>query len=177
MKPWSVLQSRDVALAVARAGSSLALLAIAVWLGGLLALGALAAPVVFRVAPFPASADAMTMVFRRFDLVAMACAAVLLVTEAARPVLRVRFAPVDHARAGLSVLAAALAVFEGTRVSPRIAELHRAGVIRGLGDGGVELLRLHDIAEACGKVELVVLAAVIVLHVVALSAPRGSPGA
>ena len=51
-----------------RAPQLVALLAIAVWLGGLLALGAVVAPVVFSMVSMPASADAMTTVFRRFDL-------------------------------------------------------------------------------------------------------------
>jgi hypothetical protein len=170
-KHSSVSRPFDLGLAARRIGSSLALLAVAVWMGGLLALGALAAPVVFRVAPFPASADAMTIVFRRFDLVAMGCSAMVLATEAVRPALRVRFAPVDHARAALSVAAAGLAVFEGTRVSPRIAELHASGALRGVGPSGAELSRLHDLAEACGKLELVLLAVIVVLHVVTLSSP------
>ena len=57
--------------------------AIGVWLGGLVALGAIAAPVVFAIVPMPASADAMTVVFRRFDLVAMACAAVAIMESTA----------------------------------------------------------------------------------------------
>jgi len=63
-----------------------ALLAVAVWLGGLAALGAVAAPVVFSTVPWPSSADAMSIVFRRFDAVAMACAAIVLSTEAIRAV-------------------------------------------------------------------------------------------
>ena len=63
-----------------------ALLAVAVWLGGLVALGAVAAPVVFSTVPWPSSADAMSIVFRRFDAVAMACAAIVLATEAVRAV-------------------------------------------------------------------------------------------
>jgi hypothetical protein len=169
VKPSSASPSVDIGLAFARVGSSVALLAVAVWLGGLVALGALAAPVVFAIAPFPQNADAMTLVFRRFDLVAMTCGAVLLATEALRPTLRLRFAPVDHTRAGLSVVAAGLAVFEAMRVSSRIAELHATGAVRGVGAAGVELARLHDVAEACGKAQLVLLAAVVVLHVVTLS--------
>jgi hypothetical protein len=148
------------------------LLAVAVWLGGLLALGAIAAPVVFSIVPMPASADAMTLVFRRFDTVAMACAALVLAGEATRVLVRLRFSPVDHARAAASVLAAAVAVIEGTLVSPRIAALHAAGAIRGFGDAGMELARLHDVAELCGKVEVALLAAVIVTQVIALSARR-----
>jgi putative copper export protein len=163
-------RSRDLVLR--RATAVLGLLAVAVWLGGLLALGAIAAPVVFSMVAMPASADAMTVVFRRFDSAAMACAAVVMAAEATRSLARLRFARVDHVRAGASVLAAALAVFEGVRVSPRIAALHAGGAVRGLGDAGMELARLHDLAELCGKSEVVLLAVVVVAQVIALSAPQ-----
>jgi putative copper export protein len=156
-----------------RAVSAVALLAVAVWLGGLVALGAVAAPIVFSRVSFPSNADAMTAVFRRFDLLAMSCAAILLATEAVRAVVRTPFAPLDHARAGASVLVAALAVFEGTHVSSRIAELHAAGAVRGLGREGIELSRLHDWAEWCGMAQIGLLAAVVVFHVLALSSIRG----
>jgi putative copper export protein len=146
-----------------------ALLAIAVWLGGLVALGAIAAPVVFSLVPYPSSADAMTVVFRRFDAIAMVCAAIVLISEAAGRLARVSLGRLDQARAFLALVAAAAAVFEGASVSPRIAALHAAGAIRGVGDAGIELAHLHDLAETCGKTELVLLSALIVLHVVALS--------
>jgi hypothetical protein len=107
----------------------------------------------------------------------MACAATLLATEALRPTLRLRFAPVDHTRAALSVLAAGLAVYEGMRVSPRIAELHAGGAVRGVGAAGIELSRLHDVAEACGKTQLVLLAGIVLLHVIALSSRRAARSA
>jgi hypothetical protein len=155
---------------IARVASSVALIAIALWFGGLLALGALVAPVVFSMVPLPASADAMVVVFQRFDTVAMTCAALVLCAEAVRRMRRLRLPWVDVARASLSVAAAAAAVFQGTRISPRIAELHASGAVRGLGDAGMELARTHDVAEACGKAQAVLLLVLIVLHVVSLSA-------
>jgi hypothetical protein len=153
----------------------LTLLAISVWLGGLLALGAIAAPVVFSVVPAPSSADAMTIVFRRFDLVAMTCAALVLTLEATRVLEREPFAVVDHLRVGASALAGALAVLEGGFVSPRIAALHWAGAIRGLGTAGMELARMHDLAEGCGKAQAGLLVAVVALQVVALRAQPAQP--
>jgi uncharacterized membrane protein len=144
-------------------------LAVAVWLGGLVALGAIAAPIVFSVVTMPQSADAMTMVFRRFDLVSMSCAAVALAAEATRAVARVPFARLDHARAAATVGAALLATYEGTSVSPRIAVLHMSGAVRGLGPAGLELSRLHDVAEACGKAELAMLVLVVALQVLTLT--------
>jgi hypothetical protein len=140
-------------------------LAVAVWLGGLIALGAIAAPLVFANVSFPQSADAMTLVFRRFDMVAMTCAAIAMASEAAKVAGRVAFGRADHLRAGLTVVAAVLAVGEGTLVSPRIAALHGAGVMRGMGVAGETLSHLHDIAETLGKTELVLLAIVLGLLV------------
>ncbi len=158
-------------LVIRRTLAVVALLAIAVWLGGLMALGAVAAPVVFSMVPWPSSADSMTVVFRRFDSVAMACAAIVLTTEAIRAVAGWPFLRVERARALVSVIAAGAAVLEGIKISPQIAALHAAGAIRGVDAPGLELARLHDQAEWCGKTELLLLSIVIVLHVVALSAP------
>jgi hypothetical protein len=152
-----------------RVASTVSLLAVSVWLGGLLSLGALAAPVVFSVVPLPTSADAMTVVFRRFDQVAMACGAVVLASEALRALTRVSFDRVDLARAAAGAGASILAVYEGMYVSPRIAELHMGGAIRGVGNPGGELARLHTLAESCGKAEIVLLVAVVALQVTSLS--------
>jgi hypothetical protein len=156
-------------LAVVRVTAVVGLAAIAVWLGGLIALGALAAPVVFSVVPLPTSADAMTLVFRRFDQVAMACGALVLASEAARAVARISFVGADWARVAASVTASALAIWQGEYVSPRIALLHMGGAIRGVGDPGAELSRLHDLAEALGKSEVLLLVVVVVTQVLALT--------
>jgi putative copper export protein len=149
---------------VYRAASAVAVLAAAVWLGGLVALGAVAAPIVFAVAPWPSNADAMTLVFRRFDDVAMSCAALVLLAEAGRAALRASFSRAEVARVALAVLAAAAAVAQGSHVSPRIAALHAGGAIRGVGAAGAELARLHDWAERLGKAEIALLGVLIVLQ-------------
>ncbi len=156
-------------LLLPRVTATVSLLAVALWLGGLVALGALAAPVVFSVVPLPTSADAMTIVFRRFDQVAMGCGAVVLASEAMRVIGGVPFARPDQLRAGTSVLACALAVLQGVYVSPRIAALHVGGAVRGVGDAGLELSRLHGVAETVGKAELLLLVVVVAAQVVALS--------
>jgi Domain of unknown function (DUF4149) len=144
-----------------------AMLAIALWLGGLIVLGTLVAPVIFAQVSMPWSADAMTVIFQRFDGIAMSCAAALLATEAARAIARMPFARVDHLRAVASVLAAGAAVYEGVSVSPRIAALHGEGAVRSLGSAGMELSKLHDLAELLGKAEVALLLVVVVLQVVA----------
>ncbi len=183
VRRWSVLPSSDSLREPAQPGQGrrtravrgatavIALLAVAVWLGGMLALGAIAAPVVFSSVPAPWSADAMTVVFRRFDLVAMSCAAALLAVEVIRILARIPFRLSDSVRVASTVMAAGLAVYEGIRVSPRIAELHWAGAIRGSGTAGIELARWHDVAESCGKAQVLLLVLVVALHAMGLSSP------
>jgi hypothetical protein len=118
----------------------------------------------------------MSLVFRRFDAVTMACAALVVASEAGRALAGARFTALDHGRGAVSLLAAVAAVVEGLSVSPRIAALHADGAVRGVNAAGVELAHLHDVAEALAKAQVILLAAVLVLHVLCLSAaPTASP--
>jgi hypothetical protein len=156
------------------AAASVELLAIAIWAGGLTALGAVAAPLVFGIVPLPASADAMTAVFVRFDRIAMACAALALAAEAVLNVRGGKSTRLDVARGAALVLSGALAIIAGAWLSPAIAALHQAGAVRGVGDEGMALEHHHRIVEAAGKTELALLAIVVVLLVTKLA--RGVPG-
>jgi hypothetical protein len=161
MQPDRVAPSRNVVAAIA----AVQLLALAVWAGGLLALGAIVAPIVFRVVPAPTSADAMTLVFRRFDVVAIVCAAVALVAEAAFAKRGGKVTRVDRLRALSLVAASGLAIAIGAWLSPAIADLHRAGAVRSIGEGGLALERLHHLAEAFAKAEILLLLATFILGV------------
>lgn len=175
MQPPPVPPGRLVATTIA----TVQLLSIAVWAGGLLALGAIVAPIVFRVVPAPTSADAMTLVFRRFDGVAIGCSVVALFAEAAFAFApgRGRITRADLARAGSLALATALAITIGVWLSPAIAELHRGGAVRHLGAAGQELERLHHLAEALAKGEMVLLVLAFGLGVFGLGVGRASrPG-
>ncbi len=141
-----------------------ALLALAVWLGGLTTLGAVVAPLVFGIVPAPSSADAMTAVFVRFDSIAVSCAVVVLLVEGAHAVLRRPLLRRDLARGALGVGAAILAIVGATVVSPHIQRLHQDGAVRGLGPLGLELDRVHHTAESLAKTELLLLVAVLALH-------------
>jgi hypothetical protein len=151
--------------AIRLAVQSLALLAAGVWLGGILVLGAIVAPTVFREVPAPTSADAMTLVFTTFDKLAMTCAAVIAVCEVVR--FRIdrpeKIDRVDIARLATIAIAGALAVVQGTWLSPTIISLHQNGAIRGLGPLGDKLDRIHAWSERCGKTESLLLIVLIVL--------------
>lgn len=154
-----------------------ALLAAGVWLGGIFVLGAIVAPTVFREVPMPGSADAMTHVFVSFDRLAMSAAAVVAVAE----VVRMRFgdaAPnrLDVARLASATLAGACAIVQGLWLSPAIVSLHQRGAIRGLGDLGLELERVHAWSERTGKTEALLVAVFIGLLARSLSAREFQPG-
>lgn len=145
-----------------------ALMAGGVWLGGLIVLGAIVAPTVFRNVPAPFSADAMTLVFQKFDRIAIGCAAMLLLTEAAR-LATPSTSPIDSERARSRsryasalgwfclLAAAALAIVEGVLISPAVAALHRAGAVRYVGPDGERLEMFHRWAERDGKAQLALL--------------------
>jgi len=169
--------SRSITVAVA----SIYVASLAVWAGGLGILGAVVAPIVFRVVAAPASADAMTLVFRRYDAIAMTCAAIAFVAEATLGFLahrpsegegtsepeaerpRRRIAPSDVVRSGALGVAGALAIAVGAWLSPGIEGLHRGGAVRGFGADGLELERLHRLAELAGKGQIALLLVVLVL--------------
>jgi hypothetical protein len=108
-----------------------ALLAIAVWIGGLLALGAIAAPAIFDVTAARGVADARLLagaifgeVLRRFHLVAYACGGLLLLTLLARAVLGPR--PRRFAlRCGIAAVMLGAAFYAGAVVHQRLDALQR----------------------------------------------------
>jgi len=160
-----------------RITSALALVAAAVWLGGLLALGAIVAPIVFAAVPQPEAADAMTAVFQRFDVGAVASVAAILATEAVRATGGARIRTMDVARMVTAAVGASLVLIEALWLTTAIVALHRAGALRGLGPAGLELDRMHHMAEACGKAQAALALGLIVLQVVTLGPPdEARPG-
>ena len=153
---------------------STSLLATGVWLGGLVVLGAIVAPTVFHEVSMPESADAMTLVFTRFDKVAMMSAAIVAVAEVVRLRTSLPQEPsrLDLARIGVLTLAGALAVVQGLWLSPVIVALHREGAVRGLGAAGERLERFHGWSETCGKTESLLLVALVVLIVSSVGASQ-----
>jgi uncharacterized membrane protein len=158
-----------------RVTSTVALVATSVWLGGILVLGAIVAPIVFTMVPRPEAAEAMVIVFQRFDLVAVGCVAIVVATEALRALGgargsaqmagRATIGRLDVARMLMAVVGAALVLVEAMWITPSIASLHRHGAIRGLGADGLELDRMHGLAETSGKLQVVFALAIIALHV------------
>jgi uncharacterized membrane protein len=159
---------------VERGAAVVAVLAAGVWVGGMIALGACAAPMVFRIAPMPYAADAMGAAFARFDHIALGAAVLLLAAEVARTWAAGQRARTRGARVRrLSAIAmAACAAYMGLTLTPRINGLHRGGAMRHVGEAGEELDAIHKRAELVGKAETGLGALLVVLHVMTLPLRR-----
>jgi hypothetical protein len=145
--------------------TSASLVAIGLWGGGLLALGAFAAPAVFGNVPAPWSGDAMTIAFRRFDSFALGCAAVALIAEVGLAMMRKPILRRDLVRGVAVVAMGALEVWQALYISPRIEALHKSGAVRGVGEAGQELHAVHEHSKQAGEGVLLLALLVVVLHV------------
>lgn len=153
--------------AIDRAAAAIAVLAAGLSVGGMIALGACAAPFVFRLTPAPYSGYAMGAAFARFDNIALGASAVILAAEVARTwaSLRRRRALAPRLRRLAAILVSASAAYIAIVITPQINRLHQSGVTRGEGDGGAQLDAIHKRAELIGKVELIFGVALVGLHV------------
>ena len=105
------------------------LLALAVWFGGLVTLGAIAAPAIFDVVSLRQVADGRVLsgavfgeILRRFHLLAYGCATVLIGALIARAILGPR--PRRFAlRVGIAAAMLAATLYSGWVLSPRIEQL------------------------------------------------------
>lgn len=153
-----------------RSFAALAVCALSIWIGGTVALGACAAPLVFRIVPAPLAGDAMGSVFRRFDAFAISAAVVVLGCEAVRSWIAARPTSLSRTRTSATLVAAASAIYRGVAVSPAIVGLHAAGAIRGVAADGAALERWHRLAEALAKTEVFLGLGLIVMHVLTAGA-------
>jgi hypothetical protein len=141
------------------------LLALVVWVGGLLALGAIAAPAIFEVLAARQVPDARLLagavfgvVLRRFHYVSYGCGVIMPMALTARAVLGPRPRRFGL-RIAIAVVMLAAVVYSGFIVSPRIDALQQSiGVApSSLPEGDprrVEFGRLHGLSTGIELVPL-----------------------
>ncbi len=138
-----------------RGATTIAVIALGLWAGGMLALGACAAPMVFRMTPYPYSGQAMGAAFGRFDGIAIGCGVVVLGCEMVRTWLaRHQQGWLLRIRRYLAILLAGAAVYSAMLLTPQIMKMHNDGVRRRIGPDGEELERVHKNAELIGKITM-----------------------
>ena len=156
-----------------RIAAATAALAAGVSAGGLFALGACAAPFVFRLTPAPYSGHAMGSAFARFDHIAIGASILILAAEMVRTWAAGRRARSVFARVRrvAAIVMAASTSYIGLSLTPKIIELHRSGAIRGSGPEGQALDAIHARASLVGNMEIAAALALVFLHVLTI-APR-----
>ena len=127
------------------------LLAVAVWLGGLLVLGAIAAPSTFDVTAARHLTDDRIVagaifgeMLRRFHVLAYICGGVLLASIVARKVLGPTPRPLAI-RLGIASLMLATTLFSGLVVSPEIERMQQVPLTDPYRSG---FARLHGMSMA-----------------------------
>ncbi len=170
LEPSAEEASRKRRLVVDRVAVVVAVLAAGLVVGGMLALGACAAPMVFRLTPAPYSGNAMGAAFARFDRIAIGASCALLAAEVARTYLarRHRQKITERLRRFAGIGLAGAVTFMGLVLSPEINDLHTKGVRRGEGELGMQLEATHKRAEMVGRLEAALGLLCIALHVFTL---------
>ena len=142
------------------------LLALVVWVGGLVALGGIAAPATFDVMAARHVADGRVVagavfgeVLRRFFLMSLVAAGVVLLSLTLRRILGPKPRHFG-ARAGVLILMAAAAIYAGVAVAGRIKALQASMTVApsSLPESDprrIEFGRLHGISTALQLVPLI----------------------
>lgn len=158
-----------------RVATAVACVCLGLWAGGMLSLGACAAPFVFKLTPAPLSGNAMGAAFARFDSIAIACAITGLGAEVVRTILALKRADRSwwpRFRRYAAIILAAAAVYQGVHLTPEINRLHDEGARRRVGAEGAQLESLHTQAESLGKLVVPLALALMVLHIATLRGVR-----
>ncbi|HHH11288.1 MAG TPA: DUF4149 domain-containing protein [Sorangium sp.] len=149
-----------------RAATSIAVVALGLWSGGMLSLGACAAPMVFKLVPAPVSGYAMGAAFARFDNIAIGCGVVLLAAEMVRTWLaRGHTNWLSRVRRYMAILLSGAAVYGALVLTPTINEMHASGVQRRVGPAGEQLERVHNNAEMIGRITVPSAMLLMALHI------------
>ena len=148
-----------------------ALVATALWLGGLIVLGAVAAPAIFDTIAARGVRDGRGLAgavfgeaFRRFHLVAYGCAAVIITSLVARAALGPR--PVHLGmRLGIAAVMLCASLYSGVGLSARIEQLRMdaGGAPSSLPDGDPRRTAFGRLHALSTLVQLVPLAGGLVL--------------
>ncbi|MBK6514566.1 MAG: DUF4149 domain-containing protein [Polyangiaceae bacterium] len=167
LEPSADERARARASVVDRVAATVGALSAGLVAGGLIALGACAAPAVFALTPAPFSGNAMGAAFARFDKVAIAASCVALGAEVARTFLTRRERPrlIGRLRRFSAIFLAGATTYMASTLSPAINDLHAQGARRGEGELGARLEEVHKRAETVGKVEVVLAVLLVGLHI------------
>ncbi|HEY9688311.1 MAG TPA: DUF4149 domain-containing protein [Coleofasciculaceae cyanobacterium] len=144
-------------------GTGVQLVGLALMTGGMLALGAFTAPVVFGQLPREQAGPIMATIFRRYDVVLLVALGLTLLGEAMRVVSKcaATVSKLSIVRYVLMALLAAGILFSTLKVNADIERMNRAGWHRDYSSQGRTFEATHKLSESLYKVDM--LAALLLL--------------
>jgi len=158
--------SKRVSISVA--AETIATFAVVPWLGGLVALGAFAAPRVFGILDRETAGSVMGPIFRNFDTLVIVAATVFAAAEIARVVAVGARGWLARARVAAGAALVACGLMSALWLGPQIAEAFDAGVRRDhTSDAGRAMDIAHSRAELAGKTAILLGAIWLALGVAA----------
>ncbi len=146
-------------------GSSIQYLGLALMVGGILVVGAFVAPVIFKIFPREDAGAALTVIFRRLDILLLIALGGVLLGEALRMAsgLVPMTSILAYARyivlAGLTVMM----LISTFQVNPKIEKMQKAGIHPGGSPEGLAFIKTHKLSEQLAKAELAGAALLILL--------------
>jgi hypothetical protein len=153
-------------------GTGMQLVGLALMTGGMLALGAFTATVVFGQLPREQAGPIMATIFRRYDVVLLASLGLTLLGEGLR-VASKRAPGVSKLSIARYVLMAALAggiLFSTLKVNADIEHMNRAGLHRDYTSQGRAFEATHKLSEGLYKMNM--LAALLLLLLTPFTGPK-----
>lgn len=143
-------------------------MAAGVWLGAMILI-AVVAQTTFQTTrtlgvatPDALAGKIMAANFTRYDKVQGICAAVLVVTQIAAPILRLRFAPRDRFRLGAIFMACIFFVYGAMVLTPQIKQLQGPIDSSGVDDAiRATFDQFHKSAVMLSKINLAILALIM----------------
>ncbi len=157
--------------------TALQLIGLALMIGGMLALGAFTAPVVFKNFPRPEAAAAMSVIFRRYDLVLLGALGLVWIGEIFRNTVRIfALTPIFLTRLIILGLLTGGIWVSTSVLNPQIEKLNHDGIVRDTTTAaGRDFDRAHKISESIYKVDL--LLAVLLIFLTPIAVPRSKADA
>jgi putative copper export protein len=146
---------------------TLTALALVAWLGGIVALGAFAARIIFRELPLDVAAPTMNAIFRSFDGVIVACLVVVAVTTGVRLMVNGLRSRPDRIALVAGTALTVLGALDVGYVHPGITRMFREGRTQ-----EPAFAALHQLSRR--SVDLEAICAILILGALAWSPKRPS---
>ncbi len=137
-------------------GTALQGLGLALLIGGLLALGAFTAPVLFKSFARPEAGEAMMIIFKRYDIVLLAAAGLIIGGEVCRliPAGLPTMSFLVIARYVVIVVLVGMTLFSTLGVTPKMVKMHQKPDFRTNVELRETFNKAHKLNERMAKMEL-----------------------